>query len=90
VTYLSVILFKLLLNCYKKLYIRKNTSIIIAQINSYVDGVVKISRNVKVLEKALLELDNIAHKTEVTMNQAKTKYTRVRRQSVSAYSNRSV
>jgi hypothetical protein len=44
-----------------------------------VDDVVKISRNVEALEEALQELDNKAHQTEVTINQEKTKYMRVRR-----------
>jgi len=43
-----------------------------------VDDVVKISRNVKALEEALQESDNKAHKTEMTMNQEKAKYMRVR------------
>jgi hypothetical protein len=42
-----------------------------------VDDVGKISTNVKALEEALQELDNKAHKTEVTIIQEKTKYMRV-------------
>jgi len=48
-----------------------------------VDGVVKISRNVKALEEALQELDNKPHKTEVTISQEKTKYMRVRTHTIS-------
>jgi low affinity Fe/Cu permease len=48
-----------------------------------VDDVLKISRNIKALEEALQELDNKAHKTEVTINQEKTKYMRVRRDTIS-------
>jgi hypothetical protein len=49
-----------------------------------VDEDVKISRNVEALEEALQELDNKAHKTEVTINQEKTKYMRVRGHTISA------
>jgi hypothetical protein len=38
-----------------------------------VDDVGKISTNVKALEEALQELDNKAHKTEVTIIQEKNK-----------------
>ena len=43
------------------------------------NDVVKISRNVKALEEALQELNNKAHKTDMTISQEKTKYVRVRR-----------
>jgi hypothetical protein len=43
-----------------------------------VDDVVKISRSVKALEEELQELDNKAHKTEVTVSQDKTNHIRVR------------
>ena len=81
--HLSVILFNLVLDYIIKKSDIRSTSNIILQINAYVDDDVKISRNVEALEEALQELDNKAHQTEVTINQEKTKYMRVRRHIIS-------
>jgi len=83
VRHLSVILFNLVLDYIIKKSDIRSTSNIILQINAYVDDDVKISRNVEALEEALQELDNKAHQTEVTINQEKTKYMRVRRHIIS-------
>jgi len=70
---LSVIVFNLVLDYItKKLDIRENILTKVVQINTYVDDVVVISRNLKSLEEGLQELDNTAQEIGLTVSQEKT------------------
>jgi len=51
------------------------------QINVYVDDVVIISRNLKVLNKVLQELDKAAQELRLVINRYKRKYMRVSKKS---------
>jgi hypothetical protein len=71
---LSVIRFNLVLDyIIKKLATRGRILTEVVQINTYTDGVVIMSRNLKALEEALQELDNTTQKIGLIVSEDSTK-----------------